>query len=150
LIRNCFCEVLATSSERSLGAALSTRAAKKQSYQYQSPDLIGWKELSHGSHDLPRTEKEVTELAPGVVFHFRQDERLRGFSERLLLKVRANEWLTSSSIIDLNTALQKLKEHLQKPPGKGSGYWRSDHIVFYELNHECSGRLRQAKLTLPD
>jgi len=129
----------AVATSKSLAKAADARAREV------SLDDLTWK-----TSQKPRTEKDLTELAPGVVFHFRQDERLRGFSETLLLKVRANEWLSSSSIIDLNTALQKLKEHLQKPPGKSSGYWRSDHIVFYELNYECSGRLRQAKVTLPD
>ena len=129
----------AVATSKSLAKAEDPRAGEI------SLDDLAWK-----TSQKPRTEKEVTELAPGVLFHFRRDERLRGFSETLLLKVRANEWLTSSSIIDLNTALQKLKEHFQKPPGKSSGYWRSDNIVFYELNHECSGRLRRAKLTLPD
>jgi predicted DNA-binding WGR domain protein len=123
---------------------LLSKVADVRALETSMDDLV-WK-----TSQKPRTEKDVTDFAPGVVFHFRRDERLRGFSETLLLKVRANEWLTSSSITDLNTALQQLKEHLQKPPGKKSGYWKSDHIVFYELNHECSGGLRQAKLTLPD
>jgi predicted DNA-binding WGR domain protein/cell wall assembly regulator SMI1 len=129
----------AVATKKSLAEAEDARA------QEIPMDDLAWK-----TSQKPRTEQDVAAFAPGVVFHFRRDERLRGFSETLLLKVRANEWLTSSSITDLSTALQKLKEHLQKPPGKKSGYWKSDHIVFYELNHECSGRLRQAKLPLPD
>jgi predicted DNA-binding WGR domain protein len=129
----------AVATSKSLAKAAHARAQKV------SLDGLAWK-----TAQKPRTEQDVTALAPGVLFHFRQDERLRGFSERLLLKVKANEWLSSFSITDLNTALQKLKEHLQKPPGKSSGYWKSDHIVFFALKHECSGRLRQAKLTLPD
>lgn len=129
----------ALATSQSLAKAADARAREI------SLDDLAWK-----TSPKPRTEKDVTGFAPGVVFHFRRDERLRGFSETLLLKMTANEWLTSSSIINLGTALQKLKEHLQKPPGKSSGYWKSDRIAFYELNHECSGRLRQAKLTLPD
>jgi predicted DNA-binding WGR domain protein/cell wall assembly regulator SMI1 len=108
------------------------------------PDGLEWK-----TAQKPRTEKDVTEFEPGVLFHYREEGSLGRSFEKVLLKVKANQWLSSFSATDLNTALQKLKEYLRKPPGKSSGYWKSDNIVFYSLNHECSGRLSQAKLTLP-
>ena len=119
-------------------------AADAQSRKILLDDLA-WK-----TSQKPRTEKDVTAFAPGVLFHYHEEGRLDRSFETLLLKVKANEWLKSFSSTDLNAALQKLKEHIQKPPGKSSGYWKSDNIVFYSLNHECSGRLRQAKLTLPE
>lgn len=135
-------------------ASLLAWAAATRKSLANAPDArsreISLDDLAWKTAEKPKTEKDVTALAPGVLFHFREEGSLRSSSERLLLKVTANEWLTSSSSIDLNKALQELKEHLQKPPGKKSGYWKSDNIVFYAVNHECRGRLRQAKLTLPD
>ncbi|HLH56577.1 MAG TPA: hypothetical protein VKY92_23535 [Verrucomicrobiae bacterium] len=120
-----------------------TKAQDAQSVDVSLDDLV-WK-----TSQKPLTQQEVTALAPGVLFHFREKGSLGSSSEKLLLKVRADEWLSSSSTADLDTALHKLKEHLRKPPGKNSGYWKSDNIVSYALTYECSGRLRQANMTLP-
>jgi predicted DNA-binding WGR domain protein/cell wall assembly regulator SMI1 len=128
----------AVATSKSLAKAADARS------QEVSLDDLAWK-----TAQKPRTEKDVTALAPGALFHYREEGSLGRSFETLLLKVKANDWLKSFSSTDVNAALQKLKEHLQKPPGKSSGYWKSDNIVFYALNHECSGSLRQAKLTLP-
>ena len=100
---------------------------KKETFRVND---LAWKKVT-------RAPADVATCAPGTVFHYPMKLAM-GDRHEVTIKLAADNWLHGSGV-DFEGALAQLAKHLDVPPAKRSGYWKSDGSTAYDLQTYSRG-----------
>jgi predicted DNA-binding WGR domain protein/cell wall assembly regulator SMI1 len=80
---------------------------------------------------------DVSACAPGTLFHYPMKLAM-GDRHEVTIKLAPDKWLHGSGL-NFEGALAQLAKHLEVPPAKRSGYWKSDGSTAYDLQTYSRG-----------
>jgi cell wall assembly regulator SMI1 len=96
---------------------------------------LAWKKVT-------RAPADVATCAPGTMFQYPMKLAM-GDRHEVTIKLAPDKWLHGNGL-NFEGALAQLAKHLEVPPAKNSGYWKSDGSTAYDLQMYSRG-LRQAQ-----
>lgn len=105
--------------------------AKKEKFSINN---LAWKKT--------KAPADVSTCPAGTLFHYPMKLAM-GLRHTVTIKLAADKWLNGNGL-DFEGALAQLAKHLEVPPAKNSGYWKSDGTTAYNVK-EYSRGLRQAQ-----